>query len=501
MALRLYDTLAKKDVDFVPLDPAGKRVTMYTCGPTVYGRIHVGNFSAFLMADFLRRWLEAGHDYNVIHVKNITDVGHLVADRDSGEDKIEKQAREEFGEITHDTVLKVARSYESLYRNDEALLNFLEPFQRPRASEYVEHMKTMIESLLEKGHAYATSDGIYFDVTSKTRTPYGSLSGNTLDNLASGARVHVNEEKKHPADFALWKFCVGPNEHHALRWSSPMGPAGVIPSGVDGFPGWHIECSAMSRAILGDTIDIHTGGEDNIFPHHECEIAQSESVTGKPFVRIWLHKRRIDLEGEKMSKSLRNVVTISNILERGYEPADLRFYLLSVHYRTNLKFTWKGMDEAKDARRKIADAFAKVDARLKDVSVHAETDVVAKEIERETAAFREALDSDLNAPAALATMFAVAKIVNTLEAAASPTYSDADLGALKTFVDLARSTFGCFDPVADVQIPADVQQLLDARSAARTAKDFTESDRLRVEIEKRGFTVKDTGTGQFLRKI
>lgn len=501
--LRLYDTLAKKDVDFVPLDPAGKRVTMYTCGPTVYGRVHIGNLSSFLMADFLRRWLEAGHGYNVIHVKNITDVGHLVADRDSGEDKIEKQAREEFGSITHETVLKVARSYESLYRNDEALLNFLEPFQRPRASEYVEHMKTMIESLLEKGHAYATNDGIYFDVTSNMRTPYGSLSGNTLDNLASGSRVQVNEEKKHPADFALWKFCVGQNEHHALRWPSPGGLAlseSREAGRVEGFPGWHIECSAMSRAILGDTIDIHTGGEDNIFPHHECEIAQSEAVTGKPFVKIWLHKRRIDLEGEKMSKSLGNVVTISDILGRGYEPADLRFYLLSVHYRTNLKFTWKGMDEAKDARRKIADAFAKVDVWRNGGSAVTAADVFLPDIDRETVAFRDALDSDLNAPAALAAMFAISKLINTLDAAhAVP--SDVDLGALATFVDLARSTFGCFDPAADVQIPADVQQLLDARTAARAAKNFAESDRIRGEIEKRGFAVKDTGGGQALRKM
>lgn len=494
MALRLYNTLSKKEQELVPLDPAGTRVTMYTCGPTVYGRTHIGNLSSFLMADFLRRWLEAGHGYNVVHVKNITDVGHLVADRDSGEDKIEKQAREEFGAITHETVLKVARSYESLYRNDEATLNFLEPFQRPRASEYVEHMKTMVNALIDKGHAYATDDGIYFDVTSKTRTPYGALSGNTLDKVAAGARVDVNEKKRNHADFALWKFCVGQNEHHALRWTSPG------TGHPDGFPGWHIECSAMARAILGDTIDIHTGGEDNIFPHHECEIAQSESVTGKQFVNTWLHKRRIDLEGEKMSKSLGNVVTISDILARGYDAADLRFYLLSVHYRTNLKFGWKGMDDARDARRKIVDAFMKVDARLKEGCIRADVDVVAGQIERATAEFRDALDADLNAPAALAAMFAVTKIVNTLEAAQDPAYSDADLGALRTFVDLSRATFGCFDAVADERIPVDVQQLLDARTAARTAKDFAESDRLRGEIEKRGFVLNDTAKGQELKK-
>ena len=495
MGLRLYNTLAKKEEDFVPLDPAGARVTMYTCGPTVYGRAHVGNLSSFLMADFLRRWLEAGHGYKVLHVKNITDVGHLVADRDSGEDKIEKQAREEFGSITHDTVLKVARSYENMYRSDEVALNMLEPWQRPRASEFVDHMKTMIEALLAKGQAYVTRDGIYFDVASRLRTPYGTLSGNALDNVAAGARVDVNEEKKHPADFALWKFCVGHNEHHALRWESPG------EGNPDGFPGWHIECSAMARAILGDTLDLHTGGEDNIFPHHECEIAQSESVTGKQFVRTWLHKRRIDLEGEKMSKSLGNVLTIPDILGRGYEAADLRFYLLSVHYRTNLKFSWKGMDDARDARRKIADSFAKVDVRLaEENAVHATTDVVANEVRSHLDAFRSAMDADLNAPAALAALHAVTKLVNTIEAKDVVEYSDADLGALKDFVALARATFGCFESTGAVKIPADVQALLDLRAAARTAKDFAESDRLRGEIEKRGFTVKDTAKGQDLRK-
>ena len=494
MALRLYNTLLKKEQEFVPLDPAGARVTMYTCGPTVYGRTHIGNLSSFLMADFLRRWLEAGHEYKVMHVKNITDVGHLVADRDSGEDKIEKQAREEFGAVTHETVLKVALSYENLYRSDEAALNMLEPWQRPRASDFVDHMKTMIEALLAKGNAYVAADGIYFDVTSKTRSPYGTLSGNTLDNIVSGSRVEVNEGKKHPADFALWKFCVGQNEHHALRWQSPG------QGNPDGFPGWHIECSAMARAILGDTLDLHTGGEDNIFPHHECEIAQSEAVTGKQFVRMWLHKRRIDLEGEKMSKSLGNVVTLHDILAKNYEAMDLRFYLLSVHYRTNLKFTWKGMDDARDARRKIADAFAKVDHRSSEDAVHATMDVVANDVREHVEEFRRSMDSDLNAPAALAAVHAVTKLINTLESREVVEYSDADLGALRDFISLARETFGCFDAPKQTRTPADVVALIEEREIARTGKNFAESDRLRQEIEKRGYTVKDTAKGQEVRK-
>lgn len=503
MALRLTNSLTKKEEEFVPLDPSGIRVTMYTCGPTVYGRPHIGNYSSFLMADLLRRWLEAGHGYKVLHVKNITDVGHMVADRDSGEDKIEKRAREEYGAVTHETVLKVARDYESQYRDDEKALNMLEPWQRPRASEFVSHMREMVETLLQKGLAYATSDGIYFDVTSHARTPYGTLSGNTLENVEAGARIEVNNEKKHPADFALWKFCVGPNEHHALRWPSPIIPSAAVTPSLprgEGFPGWHIECSAMSRSILGDTIDIHTGGEDNIFPHHECEIAQSEGVTGKQFVRLWLHKRRIDLGSEKMSKSLGNSITIPDISSRGFDPLDLRFYLLSVHYRTHQKFTWEGMEEARDARRRIVDAFAKVDARLaREDAVHATTDVLANDVAEQTRLFREAMDDDLNVSAAAAAIHAVTTFIFTVEVNGLGDYSDADLGALKEFVALARETFGCFDAPVVLSIPADVQALLDERRRARDVKNFAESDRLRNEIAKRGFTVKDAPGGQEVR--
>jgi cell division protein FtsB len=219
--------------------------------------------------------LEVGHGLNVTHVKNITDVGHLVADRDTGEDKIEKQAREEFGSVTMESVLGIARKYEMQYVEDERTLNLLEPAYRPRATEYISQMKEMVEQLLKSGHAYPTKDGIYFDVTSKTLTPYGSLSGNTVENLSAGARVDINEEKKHPADFALWKFCVGVNEHHVLRWESPHGSDGKI--FPEGFPGWHIECSAMSRSLLGDRIDIHTGGEDNI--SCVCNVCGGSSIS------------------------------------------------------------------------------------------------------------------------------------------------------------------------------------------------------------------------------
>lgn len=462
---------------------------MYTCGPTVYGRPHIGNYSSFLMADLLRRWLEV-KGFKIIHVKNITDVGHLVRDADEGEDKIEKQAREEQGSVTHESVIAIARKYEEQYLEDEHALNMLEPTHRPRASEYVEHMKTMIEDLLEKEIAYVTADGIYFDVLKFPQ--YGALSGNTLENVSAGARVDVNEEKKHPADFALWKFCVGKNEHHALRWPSPtiLSPKSKVP---DGFPGWHIECSAMSRALLGDTIDLHTGGEDNIFPHHECEIAQSECVTGKkPFVKMWLHKRRIDLEGEKMSKSLGNVLNIPDIIDRGYSPQDIRYYLLSVHYRTNLKFSWKGMDDAKKARTKIVEWMSEIESEKVseecDESQH-------EEFKKLYESFRDAMDSDLNTSGALAAIFEMMSWQRNVKNMCMDVH--ADLMMAMTFI---KHTFGCFESHTEA-IADDAEKLVTERDAARAKKDFAESDRLRAELEKMGYEVRDTKEGTKIKKL
>ncbi len=506
MPLRLYNSLTKREEDVAPLPKSAEQlarwkddkaipadvdsaniITLYTCGPTVYGRPHIGNYASFLMADLLRRWLEAGHGYHVVHAKNITDVGHLVKDADSGEDKIEKQAREEYGQVTFESVIGIARKYELQYLDDEATLGFLPPAYRPRATAFIRDMAAMVEALLASGHAYVLSDGIYFDVTSAAQTPYGTLSGNTLDGLQSGARIAIHEGKRYPADFALWKFCVGINEHHALRWPSPKGEG--VPA-VEGFPGWHIECSAMSRALLGDQIDLHTGGEDNIFPHHECEIAQSEACTGKtPFVGLWLHKRRIDLEGEKMSKSLGNVLSIPDIVQKGYSPQDIRYYLLSVHYRTNLKFSWKGMDDAKKARKKIVEWMQEI------VGIsHKERDdgSQADDAKKIAARFTEAMDADLNTSSALSVIFDMI----SWERSARP-HSPGAMSAVLDFLQMIRRTFGCFEPEqTDIVIPPEVQALVDARAAARASKNFAEADRLRMEIEKERFTVRDSPSGE-----
>ncbi len=481
--LYLYNSLTKHEEEFVPLH-GGRDVSMYTCGPTVYGRPHIGNYSSFLMADLLRRWLEVS-GYIVHHVKNITDVGHLVADADTGEDKIEKQAREEKSDP-----LAIARHYTEQYLADEKALNILEPAERPRATETIPEMIEMIKQLIKHSHAYETEDGVYFDVTSFPK--YGALSGNTLDNIDSGARVKVDEKKKHPADFALWKKAVGENAHHILKWPSPWG---------DGFPGWHIECSAMSRKFLGDTIDIHTGGEDNIFPHHECEIAQSECVTHEPFVRMWLHKRRIDMGDEKMSKSLGNVLTIPDIIAQGFDPMDLRYYLLSVHYRTRLKFTEKGMEDSKKARRKITEWMQEVMTKAEHQNDDADDHCAHHDDDSESLAklyntFRDAMNSDLNTPAALAAIFELMSWYRNAGEVCADTL--ADLHMVITFI---RHTFGCFDESKkDEEIPADVQALVEERAAARAAKNFAESDRLRDAILERGFSVKDGDKGQIVQK-
>ncbi len=510
--LHLYNSLTKGEVPFVLRQAQDdtaqdKVVTMYTCGPTVYGRPHIGNYSSFLMADLLRRWLEVG-GYTVKHVKNITDVGHLLHDADTGDDKIEKQAREERVDP-----LAIAKKYEAMYLEDEKALNMLpmEPKNRPHATEYIKEMIEIINQLLQKGNAYETDDGIYFSV--ETFPKYGELSGNTLDNLNAGARIAVDETKKHPADFALWKKCVWNNNHHVLRWSFESGErsSSVGDDPLSGFPGWHIECSAMSSALLGHIIDIHTGGEDNIFPHHECEIAQSECGSGvHPFVRVWLHKRRIEIQKEGtlrqtqgditavMSKSLGNVLTVPDIIEAGFSALDLRYYLLSVHYRTRLKFTWKGMEDSRKARRKIVEWISEMGETGETRETKEKQDTqqhppVLSSVEGfPGAAFEEkfaaAMNADLNTPAALAAIFdAMTHSRN------HPQESCAN------FIEMIRHTFGCFD-AEEEKIPDEIEQLKIARDSARASKNFAESDRLRGEIEGRGFTVKDTKEGQMIRK-
>jgi cysteinyl-tRNA synthetase len=318
MAFQVFDSLSKEKRVFEPLEPGVVR--MYNCGPTVYGRVHVGNLRTFLFADTLRRWLEV-RGYEVRQVMNITDVGHLLDDADEGEDKIEAQARREKRDPW-----EISRGFTELFLADVRALGLLEPRARPKASEHVGEMLEIIEGLIAKGYAYEVGGDVYYEVAKFPR--YGRLSGNSVAELEAGARIEVRGEKRHPADFALWKS----DPKHLMKWESRFGP--------DGFPGWHIECSAMARKHLGDVLDLHTGGEDNVFPHHECEIAQSEAFTGKPFARYWMHSKFLQVDGGKMSKRLGNVWNLDDVKKRGFAPRVLRFALIRGHYRGPLNFTW-----------------------------------------------------------------------------------------------------------------------------------------------------------------
>ncbi|MCH2111348.1 MAG: cysteine--tRNA ligase, partial [Planctomycetes bacterium] len=350
MSLQLYDTFTRTLRNFEPLE-AGV-IRMYHCGPTVYQRPHIGNYRAFLFADLLRRVFDA-RGFKVIQVMNLTDVGHIVGDAEEGEDKLEVQAKRD----QVDPWELVAQVSAEFFKDLNAL-GVRPAHEYPRATDHIPEMVELIQNLVERGHAYQVGENVYFDVSSFAS--YGKLSGNQVEDLEAGARLEVNPEKKHPADFALWKS----DERHLMKWDTVFGK--------HGFPGWHIECSAMAMKYLGTSFDIHTGGEDNVFPHHECEIAQSECATGKPFVQTWMHTKFLKVDGGKMSKSLGNVYNLDDIREKGFDPLDFRFLILKAHYRGSLNFTWEGLAGAAEARRSLSDFRGRLNALSRQETGNAE---------------------------------------------------------------------------------------------------------------------------------
>ncbi len=469
--MNIYNTLTKRKEEFLPLN-VGK-VGMYVCGPTVYDYIHIGNIRAYVFADTLRRTLEDG-GYEVRLIQNITDVGHLTADDiaqgDSGEDKIVKKATKE-----HKTPEEIARFYEEYALTTEKAINIEPAHYFPRATAHIKQMIVLIEDLIKKGHAYEKNGNVFLNVT--TFPDYGKLSGNTLANLEVGARLEEHPDKKNPWDFALWlKAPAG----HLMHWPSPWS---------EGYPGWHIECSAMSMEYLGDTLDIHTGGEDNIFPHHEAEIVQSEGVTGKPFVRYWLHTRHMLIDGTKMSKSKGNFYVLEDLLGRGYTPMDFRVLLLSAHYRSQMNFTWESLEQAK----KNKEALFGVVERL--AYLPTEENSGSFDGTELFESFHGAMHDDLNTPLAMSIALELAKKINaTLDQ--NKQVNKESLG--KVF----EKIFFLFGLIKEtVVIPKEVNDLAMARVAARVAKDFALSDRLRDEILTLGYKVEDVADGYRVKKL
>lgn len=459
--IRFYNTFTKTTENFEPLCPG--IVKLYSCGPTVYSHPHIGNFRSFLMADLLKRFLRF-KGFEVNHIMNITDVGHLLDDADEGADKLEEAARKE-----KKNPLEIAAFYIDSFRSQSEMLNIIPADEYPRATEHIEEMIEMVQTLIDKGHAYVVGENVYYDVT--TFENYGKLSGNTLDDLNAGARIEINDEKRNPQDFALWKH----DPKHIQQWDSPWGR---------GFPGWHIECSAMSVKYLGEQFDFHTGGEDNIFPHHECEIAQSEGASGKKWVKYWMHGRFLMFDGEKMSKSKGNLYTIPELVEKGFRKNAVRYALISSHYRQNYNFTFDGLKAAEQAIDKIAQCvFLLKEAAKSDAGkVRAE---VTEAVEKGIAGFDEALSDDLNISKALASVFELVKDANKFT----------DLNAIEAqamidaFVKI-DSVLGVLESGVD-EIPQEITDLAEKRKQAKLNKDWATADAIRNEVTARGFVIED----------
>lgn len=470
--LQIHNSLTKKKEAFKPL---GEIVKIYSCGPTVYDYAHIGNFRSFLISDLLDRTLNyAG--YKTLRVMNITDVGHLTDDDSAdcdGEDKISKKAKAEKKDP-----YEIARYYENAFIEDEKALHIKTPDHRPRATDYIPEQIELTQDLIDKGYAYQSNGSVYFR-TKKFKT-YGQLSGNNLEDLIAGARVEVNSEKEDPMDFALWKKAE-PN--HLMQWESPWGM---------GFPGWHLECSAMSKKLLGDYFDIHTGGEDNKFPHHECEIAQNECSCGHKSVNYWLHGKHLLVDGEKMSKSKGNFFTIKDLLKKGWKGAEIRYALMSAHYRSTLNFTESGLESARSSIKRINEAYNILQSHE---GTAGESELA---IETFIKNYQESLFDDLNVPQALASVFEII----------SQALRQKEQGALssqttKTVISFLENDFNkIFSVLEETQeTPAEIQELLQQRQIARDTKNWADADRLRDEINKLGYEVLDGKDGQRVKKI
>ena len=466
--MKIYNTLTRQVDELQPLNPPV--VTIYTCGPTVYDYAHIGHWFTYVRWDTLIRTLKAA-GFKPKWVMNITDVGHLVSDADEGEDKLEKGARRE-----GKTAWEVAKFYTDDFLDGMRTLNILTPDEMPRATEHIAEQIELIKKLEEKGYTYTTSDGVYYD-TSKFEG-YAAFARLDLDDLQEGARVAVNPEKRNPTDFALWKFSPKDRKRD-MEWDSPWGK---------GFPGWHIECSAMSMKYLGETLDIHTGGIDHVPVHHTNEIAQSEAATGKRFALMWMHSNHVLINDQKISKSLGNGIRITDIVEKGYDPMVLRLHILESHYRSQSKFSWESLESAKNRLQNIR-AFA--DLRFNTVAYEEGSDLVPVQglkLDHAWGEIMEALTNDLNTPIALERLSGLIDQANIY---------GIDNNAKQKFEDFLSK----LDMVLGLRllessdITDEQKQLIAEREEARKIKDWAKSDELRDVLAKQGIAVRDTPHG------
>ena len=499
MALKLFNTLSRSVQAFTPLDPAGKRVGMYCCGPTVYDFAHIGNWRTFVFADLVRRTLEFS-GYEVKHVMNITDV----------EDKIIQRVRE-----NQTTLREFTGKFEAAFLEDLKALGCLEPHVKPRATEHIAEIIALIEKLVARGVAYKAADGsVYFSIDKYRGCGccYGQLLKLNFDEMRTGERVSADEyEKESVADFALWKARVP--EDGAVFWPSPFG---------EGRPGWHIECSAMSIKALGETFDLHLGGEDLKFPHHEDEIAQSEGATGKPFVKYWLHGAHLLVESKKMSKRLGNYFTLRDLVAKGFTGREVRYLLLSAYYRETFNFTLDGLAGAKTALARIDECVSKLRDMAGGITAAPDAKLVTE--------FSAALADDLNISAAWASVFEWVRETNTwyaIEQFEEAQNTSPNNAKNKTSEEAARAFSSLMDSrrlraekaaaalaawervdsvlgigkKSEAEVPAEITALAEARVAAKKAKDFKRADAIRDELKAKGWVIEDTPKGIKLKKI
>lgn len=468
MKLTFYNTLTRKKEEFHSIDE--KRVRMYSCGPTVYSYAHIGNFRTYIFMDTLRRVLKY-NGYELKHVMNITDVGHLESDADEGEDKMEKAARKEKKDP-----YEIANFYTKIFLKDMEKLNIDKPEIITKATENISQMIDYVKEIIKNGYAYETSKGIYFDISKLDKYPV--LSNRKLDDQIAGARVDVDPEKKNPYDFALW---IKAPENHIMKWESPWGLS---------YPGWHLECSTMGRRFLGEEFDIHTGGVDHIPTHHENEIAQSKGATGKIPAHVWMHCEYLQVDGGKMSKSLGNTYTISQLQEKGISPLAFKLFCFTAHYRNKLNFTFEGAYGAQKALERLYDSYIKNANGVDDV----DEDIIKEYEER----FLAYINDDMNMPGAMSVVWEIARNVKK-----SIKFADLLLKFDKVLgLDMknAENYLLEFKHEESEELPEEIKALVEERKQARAEKNWAKSDEIRDRIISLGYSIKDTKDGIIVKK-